>query len=190
MRCLIPSSTMSHLEHKEQKETIMKNLAKKIDTLTADEYDKEIFTNEEIAAALNKEDGVMLAVQFDVDVSVLGSEIIHVKDEIENLRNEKVSFRNENKNVEKIVRLENFERELFDLFTRKLNFAMRLKNEADRKKRFEESVKALTPIYEDLKKVSKQLTEKRDTVREVKLSTLPNHFDPDIFTLMVNIAKA
>lgn len=178
-------STLTHQQHQTQKEFRMKNLAKKIASLSKSDYDKEILSLEDIGKQIspNAAKSLELCNKFGIRADITASEIVHSKKELEALKNETVSFRDEGANDENISQLKELVTELEAILQGNFAHAQRLQTMEDRQTSFDKAVADIEPLCDQLKTIEKALKEKFAKVREIETSDLPNPLNPAIFRL-------
>ena len=138
----------------------MKDLALKIAGMAAADYDQKILTEVEIIEKLGIEKSRTLELckrHGIINVDVILSEISHIADELEAHNKEKVSFRNEGKNTQKVNKLKELRNELELQLRAKADMASRLKAQEQTKQRQLESKDVLQPLAEELIQISKEL---------------------------------
>ncbi len=186
------TSTFDHQQHQQQNKGIrMKNLATKISQLTKSDYDKKVFSVDEIKDRLNSNAAKSLELchKFGIDASVTASEIVHSKAEIEALKKEKISFRAEGANDEKIAGLEELVSELQAILQTDFDTAQRYETMEIKQKRFDSAVSDIEPLCDQHKEIERALKEKVIKVTEIETSELPNPLDEKMFRLASSMSR-
>ncbi len=181
------SSTLDHLDHiqhqtqKEKKQMESQKLAQRIAALSKADYDNETYSIDEI----KKETGIdlQLCEKFNIEGSILASEIINSKKELEALRNEKIGFRSQGQNDQKILELDSLIEELDAILRVNLSTAQRYQSVEDKQKSYDACIEDIQPLCDQLKEIEKALKEKFDKAREIQSSDLVNPINPDMFRL-------
>ncbi len=169
----------------------MKELAQRIATLSKEDYDKELFSIDEIGKKINQDTakGLKLCKEFNLNGTVLASEIIHSKAQLAALREDTPDFRSIGVNDEKILELKEFISELEKLLIEKIAHGTRLNKYRANEIAHAEAFEALTPLADALVAIDKQLKEHIADIRILEASHLPNPINVEVFRLMNEMAR-
>ena len=186
------NSTLDHRNHKQPKENYMTNLAKKISELKTDQYDKKIYSLDEIGEKTNRETAKSLALceEFGINTTIILSEQIHAKEELTALKGKTMSFREQGSNDEKIAELAELVTNLEDVFREKTHQAQKMQSHQAKVDAHEKALATLTPLANELAALTKKIKDNFTNIRVVdgNRNIFPNTINPGTFELMDKLA--
>lgn len=142
------------------KEQSMKNFATRFKNMKPEEYDSPIVSLEEFNRALPKlAFKVKLCQEQGVDTRVLQSEIVMLRNELEAMKAEQVSFREEDEHKEKISKTEEFLNNLLEILESQYKNALRFQREAQHQDEFNKAKEIIDQIVNNFKELHSQVVE-------------------------------
>ena len=185
------NSTLDQKIHKQPKENYMQRLTEKLGQLKKADYDKKIYSNSEIGKKINPETSrnLKLCEDFGIDASIIGSELIHTKEELEALESKTTSFRESGSNDEKIAELTELVSELEAAMKEKFDQAARSQDFKAKESKHAKALAALEPLAIELEEIEKKIKDNLPNIREVGNSVFDNTLNPNTFRLLHAMSK-
>ena len=162
------------------------NLASKIAAMDAKQYDRDLVSLDAAAEVDGRSTSKSkVCQQYDVNVDVLLSEIVHTSDDIAELKTKDVSFRKVQANETEIIKLESYLSELENILDQKYQIATQLKKEKTERQRIESALMIIEPLQSAFIELQKKLQKQSGVIRQN--SSL--FISPDIFRSMHDLSK-